>query len=193
LRLFEGCDDEETPDGGRRYRSGRGAVGLGGLPGPGGGGDRRRSDRHRGDDSGLHRLRPLWGPCRGPGPAAGPHPGSAVLRSAGSAGVDQAPLAVPLFVRSPNSPPGPIKLHPSLRACSTSRRASSSLTTGPIAGSTPALSVSATGSTAGNIESVTACPFGPDPTRGQPLRPSHFHRGCDTPIGVSYFDLKNRW
>jgi transposase IS204/IS1001/IS1096/IS1165 family protein len=31
LRLFEGCDDEETPDGGRRYRPGRGVAGLGGL------------------------------------------------------------------------------------------------------------------------------------------------------------------
>jgi DNA replication protein DnaC len=40
------------------------------------------------------------------------------------------------------------------------------------------------GSTAGIIESVTACPFGPHPAWGQPVRPSHFHRGCDTPCLV---------
>jgi hypothetical protein len=65
-------------------------------------------------------------------------------------------------------PSGPIRLSPSVLACSTRRRASSSFTTGSI-DFPPAVSASVAASTAGIIESVTACPFRPDARLGVSL------------------------
>ena len=42
----------------------------------------------------LVGLWDLWSACRGPGSPAGRHPGLAVLRPSGAAGVDEAPVAL---------------------------------------------------------------------------------------------------